>query len=81
MWRTKLESGEGGIRPEEVEEMKRRMNSKLAEVENQLETSLSKCHGLEKAKNRMVGEMEDLVIEVERVRIRSTSKYLNDSAF
>ena len=68
MWRTKLEAGEGGIRPEEVDEMKKRMNAKVAEVEHQLEAALSKNSGLEKAKNRMISEMEDLVIDVERVR-------------
>jgi hypothetical protein len=39
----------------------------LAEAEQAAETANSKVSGLEKAKNRLQGELDDLVIEVERV--------------
>ena len=66
-WRRKFESGEGGVRSEELDDLKRKMNAKLAEAESQLEAALSKVSQLEKVKHRLNGEMEDLMIEVERV--------------
>jgi chromosome segregation ATPase len=54
VWRHKLESGEGGVRSEELEDLKRKMNAKLAETESQLEAAQSKASSLEKAKNRCV---------------------------
>jgi myosin heavy subunit len=66
IWRQKFESGEGGVRSEEMDELKRKMNAKLQEVEGQLEAALSKAGSLDKAKNRLQGEIEDLMIEVER---------------
>jgi len=68
VWRHKCESGEGGVRSEEMEELKRKMNAKIMELEAQLEASQSKASSMEKAKNRLQGELEDLSIEVERVR-------------
>ena len=65
-WRKKFESGEGGIRPEEVDDLKRKLNARLQETEQQLEAALSKANSLEKAKNRLSGELEDLMLEVER---------------
>ena len=66
VWRQKFESGEGGVRSEEMDDMKRKMNAKLQELESQLEGALSKASSLDKAKNRLQGEIEDLMIEVER---------------
>ena len=67
MWRHKCESGEGGVRSEEMDEMKRKMNAKLQEAESQMEAALAKVSSLEKAKMKLAGELEDVVIEVERV--------------
>lgn len=69
VWRHKCESGEGGVRSEEMEELKRKMNTKITELEAHLEASQAKASSLEKAKNRLQGELEDLNIEVERVSI------------
>merc|ERR1712002_349604 len=66
MWRQKFESGEGGVGPEAIEELKKKLNSKVVEAESQLEASLLKASNLEKQKNRMQGELEDCVIEMER---------------
>ncbi len=67
IWRQKFESGEGGVRSEEFEELKRKMNAKLAEAESALEAAQSKASSLDKAKHRLQGELEDVMIEMERV--------------
>ena len=68
VWRHKCESGEGGVRSEEMEELKRKMNAKIMELEAALEAAQAKASSMEKVKNRLQGELEDLTIEVERVR-------------
>ena len=67
MWRHKCESGEGGVRSEEMDDMKRKLNAKLQDAEAQMEAALAKVSSLEKAKMKLSGELEDVVIEVERV--------------
>lgn len=56
------------MRSEEVEELKKKLNAKVQDLESQLEASQSKCSALEKLKSRLQAELEDLSIEVERVR-------------
>ena len=68
-WRQKFESGEGGIRPEEMDELKRKLTARIQDGEAQLEATLGKVVGLEKAKNRSQMEVEALVAEVEKVRV------------
>jgi len=68
VWRHKCESGEGGVRSEEMEELKRKMNAKVMELEAALEAAQTKASSMEKVKNRLQGELDDLTIEVERVR-------------
>ncbi len=67
VWRQRLESGEGGISAEQVDDLKRKLNAKLIDAENQLDGALAKASALEKAKNRLQGELEDVMIEMERV--------------
>jgi len=67
MWRQKAESGEGSVRAEEMDELKRKFNAKIAELEAQLEAALAKASSLEKVKNRLQGEMDDLMVEVDKV--------------
>ena len=67
MWRQKCESGEGGVRSEELDELKKKFTAKLMETESQLEAALSKAASLDKANHRLRAEMEDLSVEVERV--------------
>jgi TolA-binding protein len=71
LWRHKCESGEGGVRSEELEEMKRKFNVKITELEAQLDAAQSKASSLEKVKNRLQGELDDLTVEVERVSYSS----------
>ena len=68
VWRQKLESGEGGCRSEELDDLKRKMGAKIADAESQLEAALAKASSLEKVKHRMAGELEDVMIEVERAQ-------------
>ena len=63
----------GVSRSEELEEAKRKLASKLAEAEEQVEAALNKCNSLEKVKARLQGEVEDLMVDVERA---NTSQYL-----
>lgn len=56
----------GMARTEELEEAKRKLASKLAEAEEQVEAALTKCNALEKVKSRLQGEVEDLMVDVER---------------
>ena len=60
-------------RTEELEEAKRKLAAKLAEAEEQVEAALSKCNALEKVKARLQGEVEDLMVDVERANA-STNK-------
>lgn len=53
------------------------MQAKLNETEQNLEAANAKISQLEKVKLRMGQEMEDLVIEVERVRFTFKIKILN----
>lgn len=64
-WRSRYES-EGLARGEELEEAKRKLAAKLTEAEEQVEAALNKCNSLEKVKARLQGEVEDLMVDVER---------------
>ena len=69
-WRRKCESGEGGVRSEEMEDLKRKLTNKLIDAESELESLQAKINQLEKAKSRLAGELEDVMVEVERVRVK-----------
>jgi len=69
LWRQKCESGEGGVRSEELEEIKKKFTARLLETESQLEAALSKATSMDKVNHRLRAELEDLSIEVERVRV------------
>jgi len=77
LWRQKMESGEGGVRSEEMEDMKKKFTARLLDTESQLEAALSKAASLDKANHRLRAEMEDLSIEVERVRGGYRSEYIS----
>lgn len=59
--------GEAVARAEELEESRRKLQIKVSDLEEQLNTALSKNSSLEKTKARLAGECEDLMIDVERV--------------
>jgi myosin heavy chain 6/7 len=66
MWKSKFDSGEGGVSSEIMDDLKRKLSGKLQETEAQLEAALTKAASLDKANHRMRGELEDLSVEVER---------------
>jgi len=77
VWKQKCESGEGGVRLEELDELKRKLMAKLQEAESQLETALGKASNLEKSNHRLKAELEDLTVETERVsNLRTRSREL-----
>ena len=66
--RQRLEGMEAGVRPEELEDIKRKMSARLQESESQLEAALSKAVSIEKVKNRLQMEMEAITSDLELVR-------------
>ncbi|XP_011682897.1 myosin-16 isoform X3 [Strongylocentrotus purpuratus] len=58
--------GEAVQRAEELEEAKRKLMIRLAQVEEELSSALSKNGSLEKTKARLTGEVEDLQLDLER---------------
>ena len=65
--RRKVESGEVGVRTEEIDAMRKKMQAKLSEAESALDAAHSKISSLEKVKTRLQGEIEDIMIDAERV--------------
>jgi len=72
-WRQKCESGEGGVRSEEMDELKRKMNARITELESIAEAATTKAGSLEKARNRLQGELDDVTAEVEQVILINNS--------
>lgn len=67
LWRGKYES-EGIARVEELEEAKRKLQSRLTEAEETIESLNQKVVALEKTKQRLSTELEDMQLEVERAQ-------------
>ncbi|XP_057380149.2 myosin heavy chain, muscle-like isoform X7 [Daphnia carinata] len=68
MWRTKYES-EGVAKAEELEDAKRKLQARLGEAEEAIESLNQKNVALEKIKQRLSGELEDMQVEVERAHL------------
>ncbi|XP_035686562.1 myosin-16-like isoform X3 [Branchiostoma floridae] len=64
-WRSKYET-DAIQRTEELEEAKKKLATRLQEMEERVEISNSKCSSLEKTKNRLAAEVEDMMIELEK---------------
>ncbi|XP_055593740.1 myosin heavy chain, muscle isoform X16 [Uranotaenia lowii] len=80
LWRTKYES-EGVARAEELEEAKRKLQARLAEAEETIESLNQKCVALEKTKQRLSTEVEDLQLEVDRATSIANSAEKKQKAF
>uniref|UniRef100_A0A1Q3G4N6 Putative myosin class i heavy chain n=1 Tax=Culex tarsalis TaxID=7177 RepID=A0A1Q3G4N6_CULTA len=80
LWRTKYES-EGVARAEELEEAKRKLQARLAEAEETIESLNQKCIALEKTKQRLSTEVEDLQLEVDRATSIANSAEKKQKAF
>ncbi|XP_046457851.1 myosin heavy chain, muscle-like isoform X10 [Daphnia pulex] len=68
MWRHKYES-EGVAKAEELEDAKRKLQARLGEAEEAIESLNQKNVALEKIKMRLTGELDDMHVEVERATV------------
>ncbi|XP_065091225.1 myosin heavy chain, muscle-like [Ochlerotatus camptorhynchus] len=80
LWRSKYES-EGVARAEELEEAKRKLQARLAEAEETIESLNQKCIALEKTKQRLATEVEDLQLEVDRATSIANAAEKKQKAF
>uniref|UniRef100_A0A1I8QBU8 Myosin heavy chain, muscle n=1 Tax=Stomoxys calcitrans TaxID=35570 RepID=A0A1I8QBU8_STOCA len=80
LWRSKYES-DGVARAEELEEAKRKLQARLAEAEETIESLNQKCIGLEKTKQRLSTEVEDLQLEVDRANAIANAAEKKQKAF
>ncbi|CAG9798367.1 unnamed protein product [Chironomus riparius] len=80
LWRAKYES-EGVARAEELEEAKRKLQARLAEAEETIESLNQKCVALEKTKQRLATEVEDLQLEVDRATAIANAAEKKQKAF
>ncbi|XP_044728587.1 myosin heavy chain, muscle isoform X10 [Chrysoperla carnea] len=80
LWRSKYES-EGVARAEELEEAKRKLQARLAEAEETIESLNQKCLALEKTKQRLATEVEDLSLEVDRATAIANAAEKKQKAF
>ncbi|XP_063973764.1 myosin heavy chain, muscle isoform X10 [Diachasmimorpha longicaudata] len=80
LWRSKYES-EGVARAEELEEAKRKLQARLAEAEETIESLNQKVIALEKTKQRLATEVEDLQIEVDRATAIANAAEKKQKAF
>ena len=65
--RQKAEAAEEGIRPEELEDVKRKLAGRIQDGEAQLEAALSKAMTMEKMKTRLQMELEAVITDLEKV--------------
>nr|XP_015837787.1 PREDICTED: myosin heavy chain, muscle isoform X17 [Tribolium castaneum] len=80
LWRQKYES-EGVAKSEELEEAKRKLQARLAEAEETIESLNQKVVALEKTKQRLATEVEDLQIEVDRANAIANAAEKKQKAF
>lgn len=80
VWRSKYES-DGVARSEELEEAKRKLQARLAEAEETIESLNQKCVALEKTKQRLSTEVEDLQLEVDRANAIANAAEKKQKAF
>ena len=73
--RQKADMAEEGIKPEEMEDLKRKMGVRLQDSESQLEAALTKAVSMEKAKNRLQVELEAVAEDLEKVKRRKISTF------
>jgi len=62
--KSKLDS-EGLLKADEIDGVRRKLGHKLSEADDRLDEVWTRCTALESAKQRLQGEIEDLLVEVE----------------
>ena len=68
----------GSSRVEELEDAKRKLAQRVQEMEEALAAAESKAASMEKVKNRMNEEVEDLLLDLEKVSTVSMSATFQD---
>ena len=76
-WRNKYET-DAIQRTEELEEAKKKLVNRLQESEEQVEAAQARCGSLEKTKNRLQGEVEDLSADLERSNAAATQIWIKN---
>lgn len=71
-WRARYE-GEGINRAEELEDARRKLQSKLQEMQEQLEAANNRALAVEKAKQRVQQELEDAQVDADRANTLANS--------
>jgi len=66
-WKTKYDT-DGASRVEELEDAKRKLAARVLEMEEALSAAETKASGMEKVKNRMNEEVEDLLLDLEKAQ-------------
>ncbi|VDD85927.1 unnamed protein product [Enterobius vermicularis] len=64
-WQSKFE-GDGMLRADEIEEAKRKQNIKITDLQEALDAANQKIITLEKQKSRLMGDLDDAQVDVER---------------
>ena len=71
MWKAKFDSGEGGVSGEAMDELKKKFMRQLRAVEEQMEAAQSKANSADKDRRRLQAELEDVMVDAEKVIITS----------
>ena len=71
MWKAKFDSGEGGVSGEAMDELKKKFMRQLRAVEEQMESAQSKANSADKDRRRLQAELEDVMVDAEKVIIIS----------
>ena len=67
MWKSRFESGEGGVSGEAMDELKKKFMRQLRAVEEQMESAQSKANSADKDRRRLQAELEDAMVDCEKV--------------
>ncbi len=73
MWKSRFESGEGGVSSEAMDELKKKFQRQMRALEEQLEGAQSKANSADKDRRRLQAELEDVMVDAEKV-LGSTQK-------
>ncbi len=70
MWKAKFDSGEGGgVSSEAMDELKKKFMRQVRQVEEQLEAAQAKANSADKDRRRLQAELEDVMVDAEKVTI------------
>lgn len=67
-WKARFES-EGLAKLDEIEDAKRKLFQRVQELQEQLESANGKVGSLEKIRHKLLGDLDDVQVDIERVRV------------